>query len=289
MFDRPDWTDAKAYRGIEGASLLRIAWEFLRRNPEYHKAWESYARRVRDSVAGGGDVARYAELILTANPAQALFDALGDAEALGELSGRLHDDFGFMAPVPGKPGRLEPLDWQYGREWGLDGMPHPSQSYWPPAVRFTNRGNAISSPTSFGLRELEEQQDKNRAGLFDTKWLVLRIDLSLPLEVIESTVMQAIRHEREYRVQEAYFKPVNRRALSKKRYAEYLRILDGAAAGLSASEIGAKLSPSANNEAGDSYPRDKRFRAALSEAQRLQTDGYKVLPLLEKSSSGKKK
>jgi Uncharacterized conserved protein (DUF2285) len=81
---------------------------------------------------------------------------------------------------------------------------------------------------------------------------------------------------------------VKSRALTKARYAEYLRILDGEAAGFSATQIGESISPDANNAAPD-RPRDKRFRAALNEARRLQADGYRVLPLLEKIPAERKK
>ena len=35
----PDWRDASRYPPVEGTSGTRWAWEFLRRNPEYQKAY----------------------------------------------------------------------------------------------------------------------------------------------------------------------------------------------------------------------------------------------------------
>jgi len=35
----PDWRDASQYPPVEGTSGTRWAWEFLRRNPEYQKAY----------------------------------------------------------------------------------------------------------------------------------------------------------------------------------------------------------------------------------------------------------
>ena len=43
MFIRPNWKDVKAYRESESMSLGGgIAWEFLRRNPEYQKEMAMY-------------------------------------------------------------------------------------------------------------------------------------------------------------------------------------------------------------------------------------------------------
>ena len=124
--------------------------------------------------------------------------------------------------------------------------------------------------------------------LTNTRWLILQHDLSLPLEVVEASALIAIRNEREIRIGKGGFDPIKSRALSKEKYVEYLRILDGAAGGFSAQEIGTCIALRSNNLPPD-RPRDKRFRAALKEALRLQTGGYRVLPLLEKADMRRKK
>lgn len=52
-------------------------------------------------------------------------------------------------------------------------------------------------------------------------------------------------------------------------------------------EIGDVLAPHAAND--EDRQRDKRFRAALAEATRLQREGYRVLPLLQPATVIKKK
>ena len=309
MFIRPDWKNAGAYLAIEKAPLVQIAWEFLRRNPAYHAAWSKYAQHVRELAAGDVKVARYAELVLTANPSSEMFDAIGDHDELNALEGKLHltllvatiaigdhdelnalegrldFEFGVFADVPGMHRQKAPLYLQYGRAWGLDRIAHPMQSYSFMEPRFVRVGTTVTSLEGHGPKELMAPIDTAR--LFDPKWLTLQIDLSLPLEVIESSVLEFIKRQRANRIKRGSIEPVKSRALAKARYAEYLRILDGAAAGFSVTEIGETLFPHAENAAPD-RPRDKRFRAALSKAIRLQTDGYRTLPLLQKTTVRKK-
>ena len=287
MFVRPDWKDGKAYQNIDRASLTRIAWEFLRRNPQYQAAWSKYAQEVRALVAADADVADYAEYVLAPHPTQAMADAIGDNERHDELDDRLFHDLGFFAAVPGMPRTKQPLDTQYGREWGLDRMPHPLQEYSLMNFRFLRVGSSAHSPSSHSLKMLENQEGTHGA-LFWSKWLILQIDLTLPLEVIQSSVIQIIKSRRKCLVAQGRIDVVKSRALPNARYVEYLRILDGENAGFSASAIGQHVSPSADNTPPD-RPRDKRFRAALTEAKRLQTDGYKVLPLLQKRQPERKK
>jgi len=40
----PDWRDASRYPPVEGTSGTRWAWEFLRRNPDYQKAYLELSR-----------------------------------------------------------------------------------------------------------------------------------------------------------------------------------------------------------------------------------------------------
>jgi hypothetical protein len=40
----PDWTKQSEYPAATGSSRLEWAWQFLRRNPEYQRAWERYIR-----------------------------------------------------------------------------------------------------------------------------------------------------------------------------------------------------------------------------------------------------
>lgn len=57
----PDWRTESAYHHLLHAGLVRIAWEFLRRNPDYVAAWESFQAAAAkldegaESVVEAGD------------------------------------------------------------------------------------------------------------------------------------------------------------------------------------------------------------------------------------------
>jgi hypothetical protein len=206
-----------------------------------------------------------------------MFDDIGDGGVLDALDRRLHEA-GFFAALPDNQRIRKPLDSQHGEVWGLDGMPNPAETNMF-NVRFTKTGNSITMLTS-GLNVPKKKDESGSGGLFDSKWLNLQIDLSLPLKVIESLVLTTIKNHRKSRIGKGVFSPVINRALLKTRYLEYLRILDGLAAGVDIAKIGEALVPSAENSAPERQ-RDKRFRAARDEAIRLQSEGYRVLPLLE--------
>ena len=232
-FERLDWKDPAAYAHLRDASLTRLAWEFLRRNPDYGAKWLEFIARA-ESLDDGQE-----EMVV---------DPAGD-------------------------GGLLPLTMLYGRPWGLDHMVAPSVA----GAKFIASGARIELPMS-GRQPVEATGDNPFAIQQKTKWLVFRVDLSLPLNVIEAAALGAIRGERRRRIDGGVFVPVKSRALATARYIEYLRVLDAAAAGASLEEMVSTLKPKAENV---DRQQEKRLRAALVEAKRLQADGYATLPLLQ--------
>lgn len=229
MFTRPNWKDESAYREIEKTSLLSIAWEFLRRNPAYQADWLKYAEQVRQLAAIDCDIARYAGLFLTANATDEMFNAIGNQEEINALSSRFFA-CGFYATIPGVQYGYASLDVQFGSPWGIERICHPQNIYFMNNPHFIEAGNSITSPSSHSLRELETQAPAT-GGLLNTKWLSIQVDLSLPLEVIEASVMWLIRSQRSVRIKRKVFDPMKHRAVAKAKYTEYLRILDGEAGG----------------------------------------------------------
>jgi hypothetical protein len=274
---RPDWTKAAAYRDLARASLRRIAWEFLRRNPEYQKDWQRYANAMRGLVAGDATLEPYVEHLLAPDPPVAHDAATGaERERLWSLLVALP---GYRIQDEQAPSGSRRIEMHYGRKWGLSGIRHPMDSRHS-RFRFTTdaRSNwSVHVATGAGVQSLEEKQ----GGLHGGKWVVLAIDLSYPIKVIESNVLDLLKAERALRIATGDFEPITSRALANSKYIEYLQILDGTAEGKTASEIGAVLAPNAANDP-PLRQRDKRFRSALKEAQRLQADGYLELPRLQK-------
>ncbi|NML43519.1 DUF2285 domain-containing protein [Ramlibacter sp. G-1-2-2] len=244
-FLRPSWRDAAAYAALQTASLVRVAWEFLRRNPAYQEAW--------------GALKDYAATLESRDP-QLVLQEFGD-----DL-----------------PHVLLRASVERAQQWGLNVMVDPS----------SNGGSFVFASAGWDYTLVDkgtgipETADNPHGLQKNTKWLVAKVDLSLPLNVIESQLLAAVRAERQARIKRGVFEPIESRAQNTDRYVEYLRILDADAAGASVKEIGDALAPMAAND--EDRQRDKRFRAALKEAQRLQQEGYRVLPLLQPAAPRKK-
>lgn len=240
-FVRPDWTDPSNYAHLARSSLTRLAWEFLRRNPDYRANWSLYLS-LAAQLQGGPEA---------------------------------------MVPDPQGSSALVPLVVLHGRRWRLDHIVDPCAV----SAKFASSGARVELPMAGPLVPLTAE---NPHGMQQhTRWLIVRLDLALPLNVIEAAALGAIRGERRRRIARGVVHPITSRAQSIRRYIEYLRILDAEAAGASIGDMGAALAPKAANE---ERQRDKRIRAALTEATRLQAEGYAVLPLLQPwTEAGKKK
>jgi hypothetical protein len=47
----PDWRDAAAYAYLQNLNRAELAWEFLRRDPNYNRDFRAAARRTFDEAA----------------------------------------------------------------------------------------------------------------------------------------------------------------------------------------------------------------------------------------------
>ncbi len=285
IFNPPDWKTPDSYAYLHDAPLRLIAWEFLRRNADYQKAWSEYAARVLEIAAQDAEVAKYADLFLSSNASEEDWVALGDETKLNDL-GEMFYQLGFFCEI--SPHHFAALDMHYGDPWGLESIVNPAKNY-SRSVCFKESAGTVTIPFSNYTKASETVPD-GQPGLSDTKWLDLRVDLSLPLKVIDAQIKKMVRMQREKKERNGVIKPIVNRDISPKKYAEYLRILDASKTGISASDIGAAIEPDRINHS-EHRQRDKRYGAALTEAKRLQSTGYRVLPLLEFSSrkSSKKK
>lgn len=56
MLSDDDWRSEERYSGLSGASPSDLAWEFLRRNPDYQRDFESVGSRRAFSAEPGTKV-----------------------------------------------------------------------------------------------------------------------------------------------------------------------------------------------------------------------------------------
>lgn len=235
MLVRPNWKDIKAYSGCD--TNYDIAWEFIRRNPEYQRDVDLYR----------------AEVVAFASENLKAF----------QNHGRDNIESMICFHMDEQPGRWRHWIQVSNEKWGLS---RPLMTTW----EWT--GWDLPFPT------LDQPETFKRAlfDIVDNPRVLIPVDLSEPLEVALKKAEHYIKRLRKNGVERGTVKPETRRTLSKAVYIEYLRILDGVAAGEALQTIGEVISPTACNDPTDKQ-RDKRIRAAHKAAIKMQDGGFRVL------------
>lgn len=289
MFKPPDWQDASAYATLAAAGNACFAWEFLRRNSKYQADWATYVQTLRNGAMDDAELLR-------------LIDAIDSPPGEEDMRWRLVGDelkrsqtLSRLQQLPCASVRTEhdahrqtitPLDRSMGIPWGIDALVNPGRAFGIFNVRFL-AGKGWSQPSSSSLKKLEDRYDGWRHH-FESPYLILELDLELPLEVLERLALGAIRSQRAIRANKGHIKPVTARARAPKLMVEYLRLLDAKAASVTLPSIGKVLRPSAQNVAPD-FGRDKWVRQAAKQAHKLCDEGFRVLPLLKDAAATSRK
>jgi hypothetical protein len=278
LFDLPNWKDANAYPQCGKASNKQFAWEFLRRNSKYHETWADYIRRLREGIGQDLELSRLVDYF-EAPPERRreIYEAtFQTAPEWNRVVGRLHDlpVFNVTRDTDDGGRRCSPLDRWLALPWGLDTLASPLQDYDFLRVRFRAKGS-VSMPSAYHLAELEKEGELGRV---PDKWLILKIDLEWPVEVIEQQVSQQIKWNRDHLVNAGLIQPMEGRARPDK-WCEYLRLLDAQAQGVTFAEIGEALYPG-EPDAYPEYSRTKRLKSAFNAACKLRDGGYMALPMM---------
>jgi len=246
-FKRPIWRDRSNYDWLNGSYQGHfIAWEFLRRNPEYQADTEVFLAWVaawvcRDNVQ---ETEKTIERF-TSNENE-FFSAMnnyvdGFPEGFNNWNGHYE--------ITWKLNRCYmTIEDASGEEFVIDAYDHP---------------------------ELFKPIDLI-GGRVDQPRIMIPVDLSEPLEELERRVMLTIKRFRDMGVKSGAFVVRNSRVLATNLYIEQLRILDAVEDGASYSEIGQVIAPTQANHS-ESRQRDKRIRAAHAAALKMQHDGYRAL------------
>ena len=285
MTTSPDWRNASDYPSPGTASNSRLAWEFLRRNPGYLESWATYLTALRFAAGKEPELSRFVDCIANDAPADKTWLASLEAADSFAISERIFDHPALTHTTHDSGGRKTHtrLQRHLAKPWGIDTLCNPSGNAFLQLPRFIGGGLSWSSPTSHGLRDLE---DFHGGDLYDSQWLILEVDLRLPLNVLEERTSWAIRSSQAWGTKAGHFKPIKHRARPPALLIEYLRLLDARAAGVRLSDIGAALHPRAANHAPE-YARNHRMKAAHGEAVRMRDEGYRVLPMLRDPNASK--
>jgi transcriptional regulator len=283
VYKLPDWKNPAQYPKPGKTSNEQFAWEFLRRNQAYQADWAAYIAKLRAGAKSDAELLRLIDAMAAApEEATKLWEEFKTPAKRNEVFGRL-------AELPGAEvtEKLDdqrtisvPLERYLGAKWGLEHVANPAWRFDNLRVQFRERKSFIQT-TSHGVHLLEMEAQKSQGlppgvALSHTRWLILQVDLEMPLEVIAKTVLGGIRQQREYRTKNGYINPVKKRARNPTLLVEYLRILDARARDVTFPHIGEVLRPRENNKAPD-YTRNKRLKAAYKEACRIRDKDYLVL------------
>ncbi|MBK1685386.1 DUF2285 domain-containing protein [Rhodoferax fermentans] len=243
MFVRPDWKDIKSYRESLTLDLHGgIAWEFIRRNPDYQTDVDSYLAEI---------------LAFCRKHPEEFVNLLDD----GEIPTWFWSVVGFFEF--GQPDRFGFWSKLFREKWGLNCPICTEQDWHGEGIVLS----AFDEPKTFERVEFHRVKGPR---------VLIPVDLSEPLEVVLKKAENHIRYLRGMGIELGTVDPATNRVLSKAVYIEYLRILDGIAAGESIQNIGEVLSPGAANTPEEKQ-RDKRIRAAYKAALKMQDGGYRVL------------
>jgi len=280
----PNWKGETSYNFPESDNLTLWAWEFLRRNPEYQRAWqENYVEgrlkwvleNANKMESGSND-----ELKKSNKEKEHCFESrFCDPPALhGET------EYQWLARV-GK-GRTTPWGVHLASQFKLDG-PHlcnPAKNFhsisdlWAHRISSTNR---VSFTNSWGPSFLVAPVDSNQTvGSMKPEKpgdVIVRFDLNQPIARQWKKIKDELEVRKEYLKEQGVLS-----SKDKKRhvhlYPSYLRVLDGEASGASVSEMASVIFPNKDNryavESGD-----KTVRNSLKAAKKLRDEGYQFLAL----------
>ncbi len=244
MFIRPDWRDKGAYKWmLHGPVHGAIAWEFIRRNPDYHKDVTPYQNEVIDFRRD--------------NPTS--FDE-------GESSFEFPERFSAMVccHMFHRPERFKFWRTYFVNRWRLHRPMLPDEQVHGEEIIFTT----IDQFESFKVQGLTSPVTQSR--------VLIPVDLSRPLEEIQEQLFFQVRRLREEGIRDGTIKPQTNRTLAPRVYVEQLRILDAFDEGATVREIGHVLSPGAVNDI-DARQLDKRINAAHVAAKKMLESGWRVL------------
>ncbi|PZU51598.1 MAG: hypothetical protein DI561_16195 [Thauera sp.] len=168
-------------------------------------------------------------------------------------------------------GRTRPLRNVLGEKHGLERLCPPWWDYWSINIRFIGNPGWVQRFTAGDMR-------KRKGGEHQDAFI---IDYRFPVEPQLEGIRKFALSKRARRVADGRVQAWPERRLRVVEWLDYLRILDGLAAGASRSEIGKTLFPTDDNSP-PSYGRNKRVNNSVKAARELCEVGYRYIPWMKK-------
>ena len=265
----PDWDDAKAYPKPKDLDWRQWAWQFLRRNPEYQKDYESWRALLDTLPADCNRLPRDDMRFYVCDPPAKAGETYKEyanrragggwrrtprAEALPEKYG-----FGF-----GVPQRLAGT-----HRWSGLGLVPPEQEIFPSTFLTGDIVRWLDH-----VPEVPNYKYQLHVGKFEA-WV--RFNLEWPIDIQLRRTKQVLEEQKLALKELDDLEPIeNRNQIDKFPY--YIRLLDADASGVDAKTIAAVLRPNQENEYPD-YRASKNIRQGLKRARRFRDHDYRFICL----------
>jgi hypothetical protein len=223
----PDWRVESDYDYLDKLSLSQLAFEFLRRNPDYIQDHHEYAK-IEAALAKnfGPKVANY-EIWKKAGKA---IGTIWDPPRLPGESRKNY--FHRTMDHPNDPAAYWYEEW-FQRKWGLEGGFPTPESPTKIELKFKSRWNFPILPDyrEVGLFFHGDSIENSPYTQVEDKVTVV-FDLESPLKAQLAEVKKILQQEAKGRAEEYNLKLVSEQQTAnfRKKFKTYIRVLDGAAA-----------------------------------------------------------
>jgi hypothetical protein len=247
-----DWKNPKDYAFVETLSVNRLAWEFLRRNPEYRADW---AR----------ELPRYLE-----------------REKESRKNPRFKNDPVHKAPlisIDDPMFTVNPHIWDYFHKWGLYELVNPDQDA-PFFLHFDRSYGGIE--TGYGEKSVNGPTaipHERRNAFFPLPKGKAKVifDLELPLKPQIDKVFKDLLHKQEFLQSEGIINLEKPRVRpDREDFTCLLRVLDAKAAKATIRRIAYIIFPNYDNEYPD-YTGNRKVKDTLKTARRFMRTDYRKL------------
>jgi hypothetical protein len=261
-----NWRNEAGY--IFGDDFLPSAWawEFLRRNPEYQKDWNTVKERLRPFAAAYPEISASDLLMMSIRKPSGSPIELGN-EQFHVFDPPLLDGETARDGLArcGRQSVTHVTNW-YGRKWGL-------QRILPPEFSFDER--QFRWVVSAGMVHVLGDSGVQDEGL---RYETVRFDFNLPIAMQIEAAKTWLEWEQKRRIKwGAIAGSVGKRS-QVRLFPNYLRVLDAQSDGADGSLMAEILLPHITNEY-PGYAGNKQIANWLTAAEKLSTSGYRDLLL----------
>ncbi|OIR19956.1 hypothetical protein GALL_08420 [mine drainage metagenome] len=267
-----DWRNPNEY-GMKDVSAEQWAWEFLRRNSEYHDDWHKY---VGQCMAHCGISKDEAELSASDWMYMQMECEWGDGPSVFVPEIETNESIESWRKKHGSAAKNISLSRWLGNKWNLTQIADPKtdRGYWhfapQPSFDYKVARNGIL--TDWGYHGIQEPPVEHLACeariIFN-----LNLPIDFQIEHVRNHLLQLQQSLRNL----GELKEDGPSRLRTDKYRIYLRILDAINSGVTLKEIGEVLQPWKSDDYSSGHRRTKAIEGQLKEARRLVDGGYKAL------------